>query len=61
MEIDGQSAQGFDNEDVLTFAGHTLPLKDLIEEEIILNMPMTPHHAENACQWEAKVNGQHEE
>lgn len=61
MKIGSQSSQGLGDDDVLTFTGHTLPLKELIEEEIILNMPMTPRHAENACQQKTSVNGQHEE
>ena len=39
MEIGSQLFQSLDDDDVLTFTGHTLPLKELIEEEIILNMP----------------------
>ena len=57
MDLDSSLARGLDDDDVLTFAGQTLQLKDLIEEEIILNMPMSPRHLDNACQWVTNING----
>ena len=46
------------DEDVeaLVLSGEPLQLGQLIEEEILLQMPLIPRHADDACEWVFKKN-----